>query len=222
MHGWVDNGSGLSVGRSRMFFAGTFSAAPTASGTAPNGNPEAQYAAFGTKTVELRLATSFIGLAQAQHNEALELTGRSFDQVHAAATQAWQQRLGVVSTCPARPTRSARRSTRTSTGSTSIRTRSSRTPAPRRHRDYEYASPIAAQTGTPSDTATNAAVKPGKVYVNNGFWDTYRTVWPAYSLLYPQVAADLVDGFVQQYRDGGWVARWSSPGLRRPDDRHQQ
>src|SRR5688500_20282761 len=22
----------------------------------------------------------------------------------------------------------------------------------------------------------------------------------------------MVDGFLQQYRDGGWVARWSSPG----------
>ena len=55
-------------------------------------------------------------------------------------------------------------------------------------------------------------ISSGKIYVNNGFWDTYRTVWPAYTLLYPDVAAELVDGFVQQYRDGGWVARWSSPG----------
>ena len=22
----------------------------------------------------------------------------------------------------------------------------------------------------------------------------------------------MIDGFLQQYRDGGWVARWSSPG----------
>jgi len=48
--------------------------------------------------------------------------------------------------------------------------------------------------------------------VNNGFWDTYRTIWSAYSLLYPTDAGELVNGFVQQYRDGGWVARWSSPG----------
>ena len=61
-------------------------------------------------------------------------------------------------------------------------------------------------------TQTGAPVRPGKVYVNNGFWDTYRTAWPAYSLLYPKDAGEMVDGFVQQYRDGGWVARWSSPG----------
>ena len=50
------------------------------------------------------------------------------------------------------------------------------------------------------------------MYVNNGFWDTYRTAWPAYSLLTPNKAAEMVDGFAQQYRDGGWIARWSSPG----------
>ncbi|GAA1644701.1 hypothetical protein GCM10009828_087070 [Actinoplanes couchii] len=50
------------------------------------------------------------------------------------------------------------------------------------------------------------------MYVNNGFWDTYRTTWPAYSLLTPKLAGEMVDGFVQQYRDGGWISRWSSPG----------
>ena len=50
------------------------------------------------------------------------------------------------------------------------------------------------------------------MYVNNGFWDTYRTTWPAYSLLTPNKASEMVDGFAQQYRDGGWIARWSSPG----------
>ena len=66
--------------------------------------------------------------------------------------------------------------------------------------------------GRHTPTQTGATVVDGKVYVNNGFWDTYRTIWPAYSLLYPDDAGELVDGFVQQYRDGGWIARWSSPG----------
>jgi predicted alpha-1,2-mannosidase len=209
--GWVDNGSGLSAGRSRMFFAGAFSAKPTATGTAANGNPETRYATFGTKSVELRLATSFIGLDQAQHNAALELTGNSFDAIHAAATADWQKRLGVVSVSGETDTQ---RETLYSNlyrlnlypNSQFENTATAAAPV------YKYASPVAATTGSPSDTTTSAAVKAGKVYVNNGFWDTYRTVWPAYSLLYPDVAADLVDGFVQQYRDGGWVARWSSPG----------
>ncbi len=212
--GWVDNGSGLSAGRSRMFFSGTFSAKPTATGTATGSHANTRYATFDTaasSTVELRLATSFIGVAQAQHNEALELSGKSFADVRAAATAAWQQRLGVVSVSGETD---AQRTTLYSNlyrlnlypNSQFENTGSAATPV------YQHASPVAAPAGTASATTTGAKVLPGKVYVNNGFWDTYRTVWPAYSLLYPEVAADLVDGFVQQYRDGGWIARWSSPG----------
>ncbi|MHA3704614.1 GH92 family glycosyl hydrolase [Jatrophihabitans sp. YIM 134969] len=210
--GWVDNGSGLSAGRSRMFFAGTFSAKPVAQGTAAGANaPSSQYATFDTKTVELRMATSFIGLDQARRNAKLELTGRSFDDVRQAATTAWQQRLGVVTVGGATDDQ-----LRTLYGSLYRlnlypnsqfeNTGTAAAPA------YQYASPVLPMTGPASDTRTSATVKRGKVYVNNGFWDTYRTVWPAYSLLYPEVAADLVDGFTQQYRDGGWIARWSSPG----------
>ena len=59
---------------------------------------------------------------------------------------------------------------------------------------------------------TGAPVVDGKVYVNNGFWDTYRTTWRPTPFFTPRMAGELVDGFVQQYRDGGWIARWSSPG----------
>src|SRR5262249_16159683 len=38
------------------------------------------------------------------------------------------------------------------------------------------------------------------------------TTWPAYSLLTPGDAGEMVAGFVQQYTDGGWISRWSSPG----------
>ena len=66
--------------------------------------------------------------------------------------------------------------------------------------------------GEDTPTHTGAEIVDGKVYVNNGFWDTYRTTWPAYSLLTPTKAGEMVDGFVQQYQDGGWISRWSSPG----------
>ena len=52
----------------------------------------------------------------------------------------------------------------------------------------------------------------GAAYANNGFWDTYRTSWPAYALLRPRLAGALADGFLQHYRDYGWMPRWSAPG----------
>ncbi|RDV46307.1 glycoside hydrolase family 92 protein [Leifsonia sp. ku-ls] len=55
-------------------------------------------------------------------------------------------------------------------------------------------------------------VRRGPYSANNGFWDTYRTCWPALALLAPERAAALADGFVEHFRDAGWTSRWSAPG----------
>src|SRR5262249_21335468 len=65
--------------------------------------------------------------------------------------------------------------------------------------------------GPSTPTKTGAKVTDGKIYVNNGFWDTYRGAWPALSFLTPGDAGALIDGFVQQYKDGGGIARWAAP-----------
>src|SRR5690606_10736428 len=67
--GWIDNGSGLSVGRSRMFVAATFSEVPTATGAASD-RAGSVHGTFASTSVELSWATSFISLAQAQKNLA--------------------------------------------------------------------------------------------------------------------------------------------------------
>ena len=214
LSGWVDNGSGLSAGRSRMFVHGTFDRAARATGVAPNGHTGTRYATFDTTTdrdVELRLATSFISLDQAKRNAELELTGRTFNDVQGAAKAMWDKRLGVVevegaSDADLRTLYSNLYRLNLYPNSQFENTGTAQAPR------HQYASPVSAKSGSATATTTNAPVKDGKIYVNNGFWDTYRTVWPAYSLLYPEIAAEIADGFVQQYRDGGWVARWSSPG----------
>jgi len=199
-----------------MFVYGVFDATPTNSSTTPSGDrsASARYATFDVssdKTVELRIATSFISLDQARANLDLEVTDRTFDAVQSDAQAAWNARLGVVEVEGATDTQRVTlysnlyrlnlypNSQFENTGT-----------ATEPH--YRYASPVAAKTGSATATTTNAAVVDGTMYVNNGFWDTYRTAWPLYAFLYPDVAEDLVEGFVQQYRDGGWVARWSSPG----------
>lgn len=52
----------------------------------------------------------------------------------------------------------------------------------------------------------------GDLVVNNGYWDTYRTVWSALALLDAPLTARPVDGMLEQYRRGGWMTRWSAPG----------
>ncbi|WP_371779156.1 GH92 family glycosyl hydrolase [Streptosporangium subroseum] len=204
--GWVDNGSGLSAGRSRMFVSGAFDRAPTASSAT-----SATFDTSAKQQVTMRLATSFLSIDQARRNLDLEVTGKSFDQIRATAAAAWKDRLGRIEVRDATETQlvtlySNLYRLNLYPNSQSENTGTAATPR------WQYASPVSAPTGTSTATQTGAKIVDGQIYVNNGFWDTYRTVWPAYSLLYPDIAAKIADGFVQQYRDGGWVARWSSPG----------
>lgn len=214
--GWVDGGSGW-PGRTRMFIHGEFDTQPIAAGATNHGDrsESARYAAFDTsddKTVELRIATSFISQDQAHKNFGFEVDGVSFDEAHTAVQQAWNDRLGVISNVQGASDAELvnlysglyRLNLYPNSQFENVGTAD----AP----EYAYASPVSPTEGAATDTETNAPIVEGKIYVNNGFWDTYRTAWPLYSLLYPELAEELVDGFVQQYRDGGWIARWSSPG----------
>ncbi|WP_202875431.1 GH92 family glycosyl hydrolase [Kribbella albertanoniae] len=200
--GWVE--SGAETGRTRMFCYGLFSA-PASFGPADGGRANARAASFDVDEVTLRIATSFISVDQARHNLSLELEGRSFEEIQQAANAIWNERLAVI-----RPEGATEPQLRTVYGNlyrlnlypNSQFENTGTADAP----SYAYASPVLPTVDG------QAVVKPGKMYVNSGFWDTYRTAWPAYAFLYPTLTAELVDGFVQQYRDGGWIARWSSPG----------
>ncbi|MFC8734238.1 GH92 family glycosyl hydrolase [Luteimicrobium sp. NPDC057192] len=210
--GWTEGGGG--AGMTRMFVSGQFDRTPDKAAAAAGNRASAQYASFDTssdKSVELRLATSFISQDQARKNLDLEVTGRSFEEVNTAARAAWDDRLDVIDVDGATQEQKVSLYSdlyRLNLYPNSQYENTGTADAP----VYRHASPVAATTGAATDTQTNAKVVDGKIYVNNGFWDTYRTVWPLYSFLYPKLADELVDGFVQQYREGGWVARWSSPG----------
>ncbi|MFC8850077.1 MULTISPECIES: GH92 family glycosyl hydrolase [unclassified Micromonospora] len=60
------------------------------------------------------------------------------------------------------------------------------------------------------DRRTGRAVGQGSMLTDNGFWDTYRTCWPAFHLLLPQHAGGLVNGLLEQVRACGWSPRWTA------------
>lgn len=55
-------------------------------------------------------------------------------------------------------------------------------------------------------------IRPGVRYTDNGFWDTFRTVYPLFALIAPQEYAEMLEGFVNDYKDSGWLPRWLSLG----------
>lgn len=56
------------------------------------------------------------------------------------------------------------------------------------------------------------AVHEGTRYVDQGFWDTYRTVLPLHLLLKPELYREEIEGALNDYREGGWLPRWTAPG----------
>ncbi|MGW1974099.1 GH92 family glycosyl hydrolase [Streptomyces sp. NPDC001889] len=209
--GYSDVRSGLSTGATRLFVYGVVDAPVTGSG-ADGVTGHLRLDAGRDRTVTLRIATSLIGTEQARKNLADEIPpGTSFERVRERARSAWDRLLGRVEVEGATHDQLVtlysglyRLYLYPNSGHENTGTRA--------RPKYRYASPFSPAAGPDTPDRTGARLVDGRVYVNNGFWDTYRTTWPAYSLLTPEKAGDLVDGFVQHYRDGGWISRWSSPG----------
>ncbi|MEU8699934.1 GH92 family glycosyl hydrolase [Streptomyces sp. NPDC048680] len=211
--GFSDVKSGGSTGATRLFVYGVFDAPVTSSGKLSGGGGDdvtgyLRFDAGKDRTVNLRLATSLISIDQAKQNLAAEIpASRSFGRVEDKAQDAWDDLLGKVEVEGATADQLTtlyssmyRLYLYPNSGSEKVGGKD------------KYASPFSPQVGSDTPTHTGAKIVDGKVYVNNGFWDTYRTTWPAYSFLTPKKAGEMVDGFVQQYKDGGWISRWSSPG----------
>ncbi|WP_432095837.1 GH92 family glycosyl hydrolase [Streptomyces sp. bgisy100] len=215
--GFSDVRSGLSTGATRLFVYGVFDAPVSAGGRLSGGGGKDVGGFFrfrpgADRTVTLRIATSLIGVDQARANLAHEIPETAtLASVREQARDQWDALLGRVEV------EGATRDQLTTLYSSLYRLylypnsgfENTGTPLNPVHR---YASPFSAPVGANTPTRTGAKIVDGEVYVNNGFWDTYRTTWPAYSLLTPERAGRMADGFVQQYRDGGWISRWSSPG----------
>jgi predicted alpha-1,2-mannosidase len=215
--GYSDVRSGLSNGATRLFVHAELDTPVKASGPLPGGGGASVtgYTQFDTtesKTVTMRIATSLISVEQAKRNLELEIGGSdSLESVRKRAQQLWDERLKVIEVEGASQDQLTtlysnlyRLYLYPNSGHENVGTK--RKPV------WKHAVQSSTTTPPSTPTQTGAPVVDGKVYVNNGFWDTYRTTWSAYSFLSPKVAGELVDGFVQQYKDGGWISRWSSPG----------
>ncbi len=60
----------------------------------------------------------------------------------------------------------------------------------------------------------NGKILPGYMFTDNGFWDTFRAVFPYFTLMYPEMNSQIMQGLVNTYRESGWLPEWASPGHR--------
>jgi predicted alpha-1,2-mannosidase len=52
------------------------------------------------------------------------------------------------------------------------------------------------------------------MYLDVGFWDVYRTSFPLYSILFPSLLREMLEAWVNVYKESGWMPKWVSPGER--------
>lgn len=222
--GWIPEGPEDWGNAPRCYFAGTVHSASNAAHGALDDDGRARVAGFvrAVGAVEVRVGVSFLSVAQARHSLALEAPPAvPFDELRARAAAAWNRLLGRVTIPPLpeaeRPFRGLADEEQRARIAAAL------------HRMHLYPNIAAENTGTAEapawrfadvfaprtafgESATGAPVAEGELVVNNGYWDTYRTEWPALALLDPALAGRLLDGQLMQYRRGGWMARWSAPG----------
>ena len=149
-------------------------------------------------TVTARIATSFISVEQAKQNLEREVGQRSFDAVLEESADTWANILNRIQI----------------EGTTDRQMHTFYSCLYRAHlfprAFYEYD-----ESGQPHHFSPyDGKLHPGVLYADNGFWDTHRTVYPLLALLDPERLAEIVEGWVQAYREGGWFPKWTSPGYR--------
>lgn len=162
------------------------------------------------KTVTMRAAYSLISIDQAKTNLNLEIGGNmSFEQVEQNAKNAWNNVFGKVSV------QGADSGQRTTLYSSLYRlflypNAGFENAGTDQNPDYRYADLSAHPAGKNTAEKTGAPVKEGQIYVNSHFAYSAQTVWPAYVLLEPQLAGQLINGFLQYENNGGTFPQSSS------------
>ena len=146
--------------------------------------------------VTCRLAISYISREQALQNLEQELLGRSFEEIQKQAEDIWEEYLHRIEI------ETDNEEQKRTFYSCLYRT------ALFPHKAYELD-----RDGSPIHLSPfTGKVHPGVRYTDNGFWDTYRTVYPLYALIAKKEYAEMLEGFVADYREGGWLPRWPSFG----------
>jgi len=144
--------------------------------------------------VQVQLATSFISKEQALFN----LPKQDFEETKADAKKSWEELLGrfdVVETGPVNRTFFDHCLYRLFLFPQTF---------------YE----VTEQGESIHMDLASGTVKPGLLFTNNGFWDTFRTSFPLFALIIPEYYHQFLEGFLNSYRDTGYLPKWLAPDER--------
>ncbi len=149
------------------------------------------------ETLKVILGTSYISHELAKENALREIGDKSYEDVKAETKQKWNELLSKI------------RITDTEEKMKTFYSCFYRCFLyPRIFFEYD-------KDGKPIHFATgDASIKEGVMYTDNGFWDTYRSLFPLYTLIMPERMKEMLEGFLNFYKEEGWLPKWLSPGER--------
>ncbi|MES2649339.1 MAG: GH92 family glycosyl hydrolase [Bacteroidota bacterium] len=164
------------------------------------GNHTGAIVGFGktARPVEVKVASSFISEEQAKLNLETEIGNAGFNTIKNNAKAVWNKELGRIAI--------------EDTDKDAVRTFYSclyRTMLfPRKFYEQDASGKIVHYS------PYNGKVLPGYMFTDNGFWDTFRAVFPFFTLLYPDLDGQIMQGLENTYKESGWLPEWASPGHR--------
>ena len=148
--------------------------------------------------VNVKVASSFISLEQAELNLDREIGKQSFDEVKLAAKASWEDEFQKIMV--------------EDTNIDNIRTFYSCLYRlllfPRKFYELDKSNEVVHYS------PYNGKVLPGYMFTDNGFWDTFRAVFPFFNLMYPELNSQIMEGLANTYKESGWLPEWASPGHR--------
>lgn len=146
--------------------------------------------------VHAKVASSFISFEQAELNLSRELAKDNFDVTKQKAKSLWNKMLGRINV----------------SGGTIDQVRTFYSCFYRTlffpNKLYE----INQQGSIVHYSPYNGKVMPGYMFAGTGFWDTFRALYPFLNLMYPSINKEMQEGLINDYKEGGWLPEWSSPG----------
>jgi predicted alpha-1,2-mannosidase len=148
--------------------------------------------------VGVKVASSFISAEQAVRNLEREVGRDSYDQTEAKAKQIWEKELRRVQVSDAN----------TDNRRTFYSALWRMLQFPRMFHETDAAGK------TVHYSPYDGKVHDGVLYTDNGFWDTWRAVFPWFALMYPERDGEIMQGLVNTYKESGWLPEWASPGHR--------
>lgn len=156
---------------------------------------------FNTKrgeVVHVKVASSFISPEQAQLNLDREIGADTFEQTKTNAKQLWEEELNKIRI--------------EDENLDNIKTFYSCLYRvllfPRKFYEFD------ANNQVVHYSPYNGEVLPGYMFTDNGFWDTFRAVFPFFNLMYPELNSQIMEGLANTYKESGWLPEWASPGHR--------